>query len=299
MTINKAIHRLALILEFLNEHKYLTLKKLNELLSESDYGISERTLSRDFKKLDDEFGIAISYDKQQKAYFIDKKQSVEVESFLRLIELVTTTNLLVNSLKEGKNSLKYIAFDNQKLLGIEHLKPLLEAIKNNEIVKIKHRGFEKNKAKEHIVQPYFLKEYLNRWYLVGTKNNESKLYKFGIDRIKDVKFTGEKFVRNPDINPDEYFDFTIGISLTENKPQIVELSFTPQQGKYIKTLPLHHSQEILVDNDKELRISLKVIRNFELSQEILKYGDTVKVLKPKELVDEIKRNYRNALKKYE
>ena len=137
MTINKAIHRLALILEFFNEHKYLTLKKLNELLSERDYEISERTLSRDFKKLDDEFGIAVSYDKQQKAYFIDKKKSVEVESFLHLIELVTTTDLLINTLKDGKKSLKYVAFDNHnKLKGIEYLKPLLKAIKNNEIVKI-------------------------------------------------------------------------------------------------------------------------------------------------------------------
>ncbi|MGM0649710.1 MAG: WYL domain-containing protein [Bacteroidota bacterium] len=58
------------------------------------------------------------------------------------------------------------------------------------------------------------------------------------------------------------------------------LAYTPTQGKYIKTLPMHNSQKVLIDNDNECRISINVGPNFELNQQILKHGDTVKVLEP-------------------
>jgi len=63
-------------------------------------------------------------------------------------------------------------------------------------------------------------------------------------------------------------------------------------------LPLHTSQKVLIDNDTELRISITVIPNYELNQLILKHGDTVKVIEPEWLVDEIKENLKITLEKY-
>ena len=80
--------------------------------------------------------------------------------------------------------------------------------------------------------------------------------------------------------------------------QEVVLSFTPVQGKYVKTLPWHKSQKILVDNDRECRISLQVIPNLEMTQEILKHGMSDKVLKTDWLVEEIRMQLQDALDQY-
>ena len=70
------------------------------------------------------------------------------------------------------------------------------------------------------------------------------------------------------------------------------------QGKYIKTLPLHKSQKVLVDNEKECRIALRVVPNYELTQEILMHGDTVRVLEPAWLAEKIQQILKRTLEKY-
>jgi len=78
----------------------------------------------------------------------------------------------------------------------------------------------------------------------------------------------------------------------------VKLSFTPQQGKYIKSLPLHATQKIIIDSDDEFVITLRIFITYDFIQEILQYGDEVKVLKPNSLVKTIKHIHRNALRRY-
>jgi predicted DNA-binding transcriptional regulator YafY len=76
------------------------------------------------------------------------------------------------------------------------------------------------------------------------------------------------------------------------------LSFTPFQGKYIKSLPLHETQQILIDNEKELRISLHIYLMPDFKMEILSMGENVKVLEPKWFAEEIKGHYKAALERY-
>ena len=94
------------------------------------------------------------------------------------------------------------------------------------------------------------------------------------------------------------FNKTIGLVYSENTVQTIVLSFTPTQGKYIKTLPLHPTQKILIDDESECRISLEIIPNYELTQQILKYGVTVKVIEPQWLADEIKEILKRTFEKY-
>lgn len=84
------------------------------------------------------------------------------------------------------------------------------------------------------------------------------------------------------------FNHTIGLVYSNNNPETIVLSFTPTQGMYIKTLPLHSSQKVVVDNEQECRVAIHVVPNYELTQQILKHGATVTVLEPRWLVKEIK-----------
>jgi predicted DNA-binding transcriptional regulator YafY len=95
------------------------------------------------------------------------------------------------------------------------------------------------------------------------------------------------------------FDYCFGIlSPNAEKPSEVILSFDPFQGKYIKSLPLHATQKIILDNEDELRIRLTVYLTHDFLMELLSYGDTVKVLQPTQLIEELKEIYKGALGQY-
>jgi predicted DNA-binding transcriptional regulator YafY len=101
------------------------------------------------------------------------------------------------------------------------------------------------------------------------------------------------------VNWHDQYKYCFGIiAPNADKPSEVILSFDPFQGKYIKSLPLHTTQEVIVDNDDELRIRLTVYLTHDFLMELLSYGDTVQVLQPKKLIGKLTGIYRQALKKY-
>ncbi len=83
------------------------------------------------------------------------------------------------------------------------------------------------------------------------------------------------------------------------KPVKVLLSFTPMQAKYIKTIPIHHSQKVVKDTDKQTVISLELVLNTELKMQILSYGENVRVLKPEHLANEIYETAKKLIVLYE
>lgn len=121
---------------------------------------------------------------------------------------------------------------------------------------------------------------------------------FGLDRISSFETLNSRFNINPGFDVERMFQDSFGIINSLEEPEEIILSFDPVQGKYIKTLPLHHSQEILKDDQKEVLIKLRLIITFDFIIELLSHGEHVKVLQPQSLIDEIKLRYKKALKQY-
>lgn len=294
------IRRYSLIIEKVGNNQFATFNEIKNYLLRHDFNVSDRTLQRDIKQLRYEFGIEIQYNRFKNGYFINEDLSLDLESFVRFFEIVNTADLLIESLKESKDTLDYISFEAQgSLKGIENLKPLLFAIKNQRIINFAHENFYEKTHSTHKVKPYLLKEYQNRWYLIGTIKPTDEFRTFGIDRISNLVVSETTFKPNSKKKASKLFEHTIGLTYSLGEVEDVVLSFTALQGKYIKTLPLHSSQRILMDNEKELQIKLKIIPNFEFQQQLLKLGDNVKVLQPQWLADEIKTVLTNTLKQYE
>ena len=61
---------------------------------------------------------------------------------------------------------------------------------------------------------------------------------------------------------------------------------------------MHESQQILVDNDFEIRIKLKLCLTYDLIMELLSFGDSMKVIEPQSLVKKIKEAHEKAYKQY-
>jgi predicted DNA-binding transcriptional regulator YafY len=182
--------------------------------------------------------------------------------------------------------------------GTEWLGPIMESIRDKKPVQIMYSAFDHDKLNEYIIHPYLLKEYRNRWYLIGSDHQRNVIRTFGLDRITDVNQSDIVYKLNTSFDPEVYFKHAIGITVSDMKPRLVELSFTPMQGKYLKTQPLHSSQKILKDDSSEFRISIDVLISYELITLIKSYGADVKVLSPKDLSDQIAVSHKQAFQLY-
>jgi predicted DNA-binding transcriptional regulator YafY len=258
--------------------------------------ISQRTLQRDIKDIREMMGVDIRYSKKQgeKGYYISQSQYRDI-SFQQMMESFD----LLNTLQMSRDNEQYIYFDNKKPKGTEHMMGLLHAIKNKKRVCFDYEKFWDENEENRCVDPYALKEYDGRWYVLAKDRKDAFVKTFGLDRMQNLDITNEAIETPIDFDIEEYFRYSFGIvSSLGQKPQEIILSFDPFQGKYIKSLPLHDSQEILIDNDKELRIRMKLFITIELVMKILSFGENVKVLKPKELVKKIQSKLKSTLGLY-
>jgi len=298
MSSQGTIKRYILIVEKISSGACPSFSELKNYLERHGFEISSRTLQRDIEQIRIEFGVEIKYDRTRNGYSIDKSESIDLDSFLGFLDTVATADLLTESLKESKTSLRHISFESEgNFHGVGFLKDILFAIRNKRRIFFIHHNYIAGTRKNYQINPYLLKEYQNRWYVIGKV--EGKHFRtFGIDRIEDLEVSTEVFKPAKNDDPASLFDNIIGLTYSEGKVEEVLLSFEPIQGKYVKSLPLHRSQRIIKDDKKALVISLNVVPNFELRQKILMMGESVKVLKPLKLAADIKRSLSKALKQY-
>jgi len=299
MSKHGTIRRYTLIIEKLKSNQHPSFEEIKRHLFNVGFEISNRTIQRDIEQIRYEFGIEILYNRFKNGYFIDYEKSINIESFFKFLEIVNTAELLTESLSESKETLNYILFENQgNLKGLEHLKTLLQAIKEKRIITFSHYNFSTEKTKEYSIEPYLLREYQDRWYIVGIETESKTDRTFGVDRISELRITDKIFKPDKEIDVIHLFDDIIGVFYSNDSAEKVILSFTHTQGKYIKSLPMHKSQKIIVDNENELRVELTIIPNYEFIQKILMHNSNIKVIEPKWLVKEVKELLKNTLDNY-
>ncbi len=299
MSTQATIKTYSVIIEKVNSGRYPTKKELTEAIDEYVMAKSDRTISRYLDALRDDFGIAIEYDTYKKGYFINQEETNDLDKFINFLEILMSVNVIADNLKDWKNIINYVSFESRgNLKGLENLSFLLDAVKNNKVISFNHQSFEADKAKNYILNPYLLKEYQGRWYVIGAIKGKKGTTTFGIDRISELKVMDETFKRDSKIDPIKNFEHVIGLHYSDSDAEAVILSFTPHQGKYIRTLPLHTSQEILKDDAEEFRIRLFVVANFELRQKILMFGASVEVIEPIWFREEVMEELGNSMKRY-
>ncbi len=191
-----------------------------------------------------------------------------------------------------------ISFDNnQYLKGIEFIGPLYNAIHYKKVLNIEYKPFDSESAYQMILHPAYLKQYNNRWFLLGYNTYNNKYdWNLALDRIVEITETKEKYMDNI-IDWEEYFEDLIGVTKIKGaEPEEINLVFFNISGKYIESKPIHGSQKSKWLNENELEVRLKLIINFEFERLILSYADSVKVLYPQKLVETIRQKTENTLK---
>lgn len=299
MSKRESIARYNLIIKKLRKRS-ATFAEIEEYLAlESEmqaynFNISKRTFQRDRDDIRSLYNIDILFDFSKKVYYIDFDEQPEANE--RILEAFDTFNAL--NLTDRLS--KHIHFEKRKPQGTEHLYGVLHAIKNQIQIKFVYQKYWEDELTERIVEPYALKEFKNRWYVLSKDLGDDKIKSFALDRLTDLEILNKKFNFPKDFDVNEHYRYCFGIiSPNGHQPEDVVLSFNAFQGKYIKSLPLHDSQQILTDNDDELRIQLKLFITHDFFMELLSFGENLKVLKPQSLIDDLKSTVRNIQSIYE
>ena len=289
------------LIQFVYDNHYPSKKDIIAFLLTKDLEVAPRSLDRYISLCRADFGIEITYSPEKKGYYIDEEKSIKVASFFKYLEIVQLADIFSNSLKESNNILEFVSFDDSKnFKGIDQLKDILIAIKQEKEISFIHENYGNNLKKEHTVTPLILKEYLNRWYVIAAIDKGNETRTFGVDRIFNIKIgkTSNKKKSNY-IKKLEKFKHTIGVTYNEGEPEKVSLLVNELHVKYMRSLPLHQSQVILPQNsDKKHQVDFYIYPNYEFKTQILKIGPEVEVLSPQHLRDEIKGMLERSLNNY-
>ena len=299
MSVTETIMRYHLIISKIKKHP-ASLTEINVFLEKESkfrgYNLvrDKRTFKRDLDAIRSIYDIDIQYNFTTKVYEII--QDEQNEKNLRMVEALD----LFNALKISENITNVIHFEKRRPIGSEHLNGLLHAIQNRVQIQFSYQKYWENSPEIRNVEPHALKEFKYRWYLLAMDMDKGEIRTFALDRIDGLVISSNKFQNKIKLNVNEFFKNCFGIiAPDEEKVEEVILSFDAFQGKYIKSLPLHETQEILIDNESEVRVKLHVYLTFDFIMELLSYGERVKVLKPTILIEEIKDIQKKAINRYD
>lgn len=202
--------------------------------------------------------------------------------------------------QEGHNRVVYIE-TNDRLKGIGFLGTLYERIASKTPLLIHYRSFTSKSDTIQHVSPYVLKEFNNRWYLLGYSPTRRTIRTLALDRILSVEADKDnEYVENTFFDPQSYFGEMVGVTRElSDKPQKVMLRIDAETAPYIETKPLHGSQQTISRlPDGSIHVVLNLILNPELVRLLLGFGAHIEVASPHSLRDIIARSLIEAGKTY-
>ncbi|WP_069660453.1 helix-turn-helix transcriptional regulator [Arcticibacter eurypsychrophilus] len=285
--------------------------------------ISKRTIQEDIRRMRSdklEFNAPIEV-KNGKYYYSDKtfsinnvsltnKDIINVSAVVKMLKTYKGAvffrgiESLIDRLEQKVHLNKYekvqsiVAFENiPESSGSDIIEPLMDAIIKKQVIKITYLRFGLDQTeRNHPFHPYLLKEYRNRWYVLGMNDQYKEIQTFALDRIRNFEVLADiQYDEQHKPDPDVYFKDTIGITIFHNaKPVEIKLRFNQSKLPYIKSQPLHESQLVIAETAKYIIIRLRLTLNYELESLIMSFADEVEVLEPASLRKSIKSRIKKA-----
>lgn len=248
---------------------------LNE---KSETGIPERTFHRHKEAIKELFDISIVCDRtNERVYRIDHS---DIETAKNIRSWLLNTFSLSNILIESHDIQDRILVENIPS-GIPFLSTIIASMRDNRTLSISYQNYFNATSSSFDIEPYCLKLFRQRWYLLARSPYDNRLRIYSLDRILDLSVSNNRFQLPKDFDASSIFQNCFGIIIgTNDKPTTIKFKVINNQQKYIRSLPLHHSQQE-IDSESDYSIfSIFVKPTFDLIQEFLKYGNNLEVIEP-------------------
>ena len=204
----------------------------------------------------------------------------------------------VNNLINESHHLKRRILFEEIPSGRRFLTPVIEAMRDGLEIELLHQSYWRDTPQTYTVQPYCVKVFRQRWYVIGYTSAYNGIRTYSIDRFENIEVTKESFEYPSDFIPEEYFDGCFGIMYSNLPCESVVLKVSSVQAGYFKTLPLHETQKTVSDTETHTVFKYEMKITNDLIKEILSYGADVEVISPQSLRSKIEKHLSAALQKY-
>lgn len=248
----------------------------------SDYKPLHRaTFNRWKDAIFEQFGVIISC---QRAggykYYIENPEAIQEDKLKNwMLDTFTVGNIIGENL-----SLQDRILVNQIPSGREYLTVIMEAMKENKVLHITYKSFVKEKSHSFNIEPYCIKLFENRWYVLARSPYYDQIRIYGLDRIDAAELTEETFKLPKDFSAEEYFSHNYGIAVGYDiKPERIVIRAYEKHIPYMKSLPLHHSQRLIEDNGEYADFEMYLAPTYDFIMCLLQKGAMIEVISPQSL----------------
>lgn len=256
--------------------KELDLRWRNSPFSNGE-GMPRRTFYNYRLAIEELFKINIECDPTTYEYYIDDDDLHNESVTNWLLNSVVTNNVLSDSRKVSER-----IFLEDIPSARDHFGTVMDALKELRPLTFNYAPYSRTSAREVVLEPYFLKLFRQRWYATGRNVKEDTLKTYALDRMSEVTVGSEQFEIPDDFIAEEFCRDSFGVVFTQGETKRVALRADTRQAKYLRNLPLHHSQkEMIHDKFSIFNYNLKLTPDFV--SELLSFGPGVVVLEPPEL----------------
>ena len=242
--------------------------------------LPERTFHRWREAVQEIFGITIACDKSQgNIYFIRDRERLANSSTYRWLLNTLSVAQLVSDNRQIQDKILLEDMPSDTL----YLSPLMEAIRTGHVVRIDYQPFGKPAPHTVELQPYCLKAFRRRWYVVGKSSSSATgLRSYCLDRIKQLTVLERTYSIPEDFDAHEYFRDYFGICRNNytTTPQRLVLEVLEPEADYLRSLPLHHSQREIEQKDGFVYFEYHMVPTFDLFQELQMHGSAIRVIEP-------------------
>ncbi|MCP9611616.1 helix-turn-helix transcriptional regulator [Coprobacter tertius] len=279
-------------------NRRLTLKEINAKWIETDYSegkeIPLRTFHNHREAIQDLFDININCDKSTYEYYIE-----DADEFTKggVRNWLLNTFAVSDLINESHRVRDRIIFENIPS-GQRFLAPLIEAIRDNQVLRLTYRGYNRSVPSEYEIEPYFLKIFKQRWYLIARTPRYEGLRVYALDRMIALTAIGKRFVFPAGFSPAAYMYDYFGIVQDESHPVTILVKAYDGQDNYLRDLPLHHSQEEVEQRENYTLFRYRLKPTYDFCQEILSFGYRLEVVSPENLRLRIKEMLEQTMARY-
>ena len=286
---SKAINRYVWLINTLMQRKSLTFKEICDLWDRSSLtdgkALAVRTFHQHREAIAELFGVEIVCDTNNYKYSIAQPEELKNNSAQQWL---FNSFAISNTIEAGRNMKERILFE-EIPSGAEFAQTVVDAMQQNRVLFVDYKPFQGEKF-ELYLQPYAMRVYNQRWYVVGRFKESGSIRNIALDRILRMEITDEEFSLPEDFDASDYYAHTVGIFVNEGlKPQRVVLRTYGVSTEYMRSVPLHHSQrEIATNGNESSDFEYHLNLTPELTSKLLSKGDWVEVLEPKELREKVK-----------
>ncbi len=247
--------------------------------------LPKKTFHNHKSAIEDIFGINIGCDTNDGyQYYIENFENIDND---KLRKWMLNTFSMGNLLNDGimlKNRIQVEEIPS----GQQHLTPIIEAMRENRKLEIIYQSYWKEHENTFLIAPYLVKLFKQRWYVVAHSEGAENIRIYSLDRIKQLSTLSATFEIPKDVDFEEFFLHCYGIINDESiEPCLVEIVVTHYQAKYLRGLPLHHSQKEIETGDETSTFEYFIKPTYDFKKELLSMGADIEVLKPQWLKEDM------------